>query len=98
MEYLIRGQGHEAFLALDKAAVESVLVPRGWPAERAEGAGDLRYRVEDDTEVALSLTADGWRVVFTGPIPVERAEQLVDMVAGQIADATGEQTEWLDRP
>jgi hypothetical protein len=94
MEYLIRPKDNESFLVLDKAAVVTVLVPRGWPAERSNGAGDFRYHVED-TDVAFSLGDDGWRVRFEGSIPPDRAEQLVQIVADQIADATGEKTEWL---
>lgn len=94
MEYLIRAKDGEAFLVLDKAAVVDVLVPRDWPAERAGGPGDFRYHLED-TDVAFSLGNHGWQVLLDGPMPPERAEQLVEIVAGQIAEATGESIEWL---
>jgi hypothetical protein len=97
MDYLIRAKDGEAFLVVDKAAVVDVLVPRGWPAEESPGPGDFRYRVED-TDVAFSLRDDGWRVHFDGPARPDRAELLLEIVAGQLAEATGEPTEWLVRP
>jgi hypothetical protein len=93
MEYLIGPKDGESFLVLDKAAVVTVLVPRGWPAEQADGAGDFRYHIEG-TDVAFSLGDDGWRVLFDGPMPPDRAEQLVEIVADQVAEATGERTKW----
>ena len=93
MEYLIRPVEGESILVLDKAAVDDVLVPRGWPAQRGDGAETLCYRVED-TDVAFSLGEHGWLVRFDGPMPPEQAEQLLEIVADQIAGATGEQTEW----
>lgn len=94
MKYLIRPQDRESMLALDKASTVQVLVPHGWACSQANGTGDFTFQCEE-TVVEFSLTEPGWVVETHGPMSGESAEQLVEIVSGQLARATDIETEWL---
>lgn len=93
IEFLIRAAGGNDWdlLEIHRDRLAEALVPAGIGAVPRPSDGNARFDLEE-CEVTVMAEDPGWHVVFDGSISVERATEVVSLIAASVERATGEPT------